>query len=90
MASILTSIKILIRQTTLVWFFPCRGGFISTKVIDGLQVSGKEKPTVKGRFYSKSGEIFFGHFKYGWRHGEFLCIDVAGTRSVIPYKTLYN
>ncbi|CAF1911258.1 unnamed protein product [Brassica oleracea var. botrytis] len=32
------------------------------------------------RFYSKSGEIFFGHFKYGWRHGEFLCIDVAGTR----------
>ncbi|WZZ33653.1 hypothetical protein YC2023_017054 [Brassica napus] len=31
-------------------FLKERGGFISTKVIDGLQVSGKEKPTVKVLF----------------------------------------
>ncbi|CAN8234719.1 unnamed protein product [Cochlearia groenlandica] len=40
----------------------------------------KGKASGEGRFYSKSGEIFFGHFKDGWRHGQFLCIDVDGTR----------
>ncbi|KAF8097623.1 hypothetical protein N665_0285s0054 [Sinapis alba] len=40
----------------------------------------KGKASGEGRFYSKSGEIFFGHFKDGWRQGEFLCIDVDGTR----------
>ncbi|VVA95314.1 unnamed protein product [Arabis nemorensis] len=40
----------------------------------------KGKASGEGRFYSKSGDIFFGHFKDGWRHGEFLCIDVDGTR----------
>ncbi|ESQ27648.1 hypothetical protein EUTSA_v10018185mg [Eutrema salsugineum] len=40
----------------------------------------KGKASGEGRFYSKSGEIFFGHFKDGWRQGQFLCIDVDGTR----------
>ncbi|XP_010471599.1 PREDICTED: protein ACCUMULATION AND REPLICATION OF CHLOROPLASTS 3-like [Camelina sativa] len=40
----------------------------------------KGKAGGEGRFYSKSGEIFFGHFKDGWRHGQFLCIGVDGTR----------
>ncbi|CAA7042701.1 unnamed protein product [Microthlaspi erraticum] len=40
----------------------------------------KGKASGEGRFYSKSGEIFFGHFKDGWRHGQFLCIAVDGTR----------
>lgn len=40
----------------------------------------KGKASGEGRFYSKSGEIFFGQFKDGWRHGDFLCIDVDGTR----------
>lgn len=44
---ILTEIKIVIRQTKLVWFFSCRGGFISTEEIGGLQISGKEKQAGK-------------------------------------------
>ncbi|WZZ69086.1 hypothetical protein YC2023_080456 [Brassica napus] len=40
----------------------------------------KGKASGEGRFYSKSGEIFFGQFKDGWRDGQFLCIDVDGTR----------
>jgi hypothetical protein len=36
----------LIRKTKLV-HLSCRVGFISTKVIDGLQISGKEKPVAK-------------------------------------------
>lgn len=40
----------------------------------------KGKASGEGRFYSKSGEIFFGQFKDGWRDGDFLCIDVDGTR----------
>jgi len=46
----------------------------------------KGKASGEGRFYSKSGEIFFGHFKDGWRHGQFLCIDLDGTRSVTLKK----
>lgn len=42
----------------------------------------KGKANGEGRFYSKLGEIFFGHFKDGWRDGDFLCIDVDGARFV--------
>ncbi|XP_010270753.1 PREDICTED: protein ACCUMULATION AND REPLICATION OF CHLOROPLASTS 3 [Nelumbo nucifera] len=40
----------------------------------------KGKANGEGRFYSKFGDVFFGHFQDGWRHGNFLCIDVDGTR----------
>ncbi|CAI9774707.1 unnamed protein product [Fraxinus pennsylvanica] len=40
----------------------------------------KGKANGEGRFYSKLGDVFFGHFKDGWRHGDFLCINVDGTR----------
>ncbi|XP_031283124.1 protein ACCUMULATION AND REPLICATION OF CHLOROPLASTS 3-like isoform X2 [Pistacia vera] len=42
----------------------------------------KGKANGEGRFYSKSGDVFFGHFQDGWRHGHFLCIDVAGERCI--------
>ncbi|XP_059446960.1 protein ACCUMULATION AND REPLICATION OF CHLOROPLASTS 3, chloroplastic [Corylus avellana] len=42
----------------------------------------KGKANGEGRFYSKSGDVFFGHFQDGWRHGQFLCIDINGTRSL--------
>ncbi|MBA0759942.1 hypothetical protein Gotri_022752, partial [Gossypium trilobum] len=40
------------------------------------------KANGEGRFYSKSGDVFFGHFEDGWRHGHFLCITVDGTRCI--------
>lgn len=40
----------------------------------------KGKANGEGRFYSTNGDIFFGHFKNGWRDGHFLCIDVIGSR----------
>ncbi|XP_015894284.1 protein ACCUMULATION AND REPLICATION OF CHLOROPLASTS 3, chloroplastic isoform X2 [Ziziphus jujuba] len=40
----------------------------------------KGKANGEGRFYSKSGDVFFGQFQDGLRHGDFLCIDVDGTR----------
>lgn len=40
----------------------------------------KGKADGEGRFYSKYGDVFFGHFKEGWRHGHFLRINVDGTR----------
>uniref|UniRef100_A0A7N0ZUG0 Protein ACCUMULATION AND REPLICATION OF CHLOROPLASTS 3 n=1 Tax=Kalanchoe fedtschenkoi TaxID=63787 RepID=A0A7N0ZUG0_KALFE len=42
----------------------------------------KGKANGEGRFYSKSGDIFFGHFQDGLRHGQFICINVEGTRLV--------
>ncbi|XP_059278682.1 protein ACCUMULATION AND REPLICATION OF CHLOROPLASTS 3, chloroplastic [Lycium ferocissimum] len=42
----------------------------------------KGKANGEGRFYSKLGDIFFGHFKDGLRHGQFLCINIDGTRSI--------
>ncbi|XP_076931229.1 protein ACCUMULATION AND REPLICATION OF CHLOROPLASTS 3, chloroplastic-like [Bidens hawaiensis] len=42
----------------------------------------KGKANGEGRFYSTNGDIFFGHFKNGWRDGQFLCIDVSGSRYV--------
>ncbi|KAI7733805.1 hypothetical protein M8C21_006451 [Ambrosia artemisiifolia] len=42
----------------------------------------KGKANGEGRFYSKNGDIFFGRFKNGWRDGQFLCIDVSGSRYV--------
>lgn len=42
----------------------------------------KGKANGEGRFYSTNGDIFFGHFKNGWRNGQFLCIDVSGSRFV--------
>ncbi|XP_038720569.1 protein ACCUMULATION AND REPLICATION OF CHLOROPLASTS 3 isoform X2 [Tripterygium wilfordii] len=36
----------------------------------------------ESRFYSKSGNVLFGHFQKGWRHGQFLCINVDGTRTL--------
>ncbi|KAJ4909300.1 Protein ACCUMULATION AND REPLICATION OF CHLOROPLASTS 3 [Raphanus sativus] len=59
-------------------------------IYDGVWHNGKISGL--GTFYFKrmetggfistkvTGEIFFGHFKDGWRHGEFLCVDVDGTR----------
>ncbi|XP_012846164.1 PREDICTED: protein ACCUMULATION AND REPLICATION OF CHLOROPLASTS 3 isoform X2 [Erythranthe guttata] len=41
----------------------------------------KGKANGEGRFYSKLGDVFFGHFKEGWRNGNFLRINVDGTRS---------
>lgn len=43
----------------------------------------KGKANGEGRFYSKLGDVFFGHFKNGWRHGHFLCINVDGTRYIL-------
>lgn len=40
----------------------------------------KGKANGEGRFYSKLGDVFFGHFRDGWRHGHFLRINVDGTR----------
>ncbi|KAL2541335.1 Protein ACCUMULATION AND REPLICATION OF CHLOROPLASTS 3 [Abeliophyllum distichum] len=40
----------------------------------------KGKANGEGRFYSRLGDVFFGHFKDGWRHGDFLRINVDGTR----------
>ncbi|XP_015063167.1 protein ACCUMULATION AND REPLICATION OF CHLOROPLASTS 3 [Solanum pennellii] len=42
----------------------------------------KGKANGEGRFYSKLGDVFFGHFKDGLRHGQFLCINIDGTRSI--------
>ncbi|KAI7733804.1 hypothetical protein M8C21_006450 [Ambrosia artemisiifolia] len=42
----------------------------------------KGKANGEGRFYSRNGDIFFGRFKNGWRDGQFLCIDVSGSRYV--------
>ncbi|KAK9935652.1 hypothetical protein M0R45_022745 [Rubus argutus] len=42
----------------------------------------KGKANGESRFYSKSGDVFFGHFQDGWRHGQFICIDVDGTRCI--------
>ncbi|XP_051144744.1 protein ACCUMULATION AND REPLICATION OF CHLOROPLASTS 3, chloroplastic isoform X2 [Andrographis paniculata] len=41
----------------------------------------KGKANGEGRFYSKHGNVFFGHFKEGWRQGQFLRINVDGTRT---------
>ncbi|KAK1297462.1 hypothetical protein QJS10_CPB15g00149 [Acorus calamus] len=40
----------------------------------------KGKTNGEGRFYSKSGSIFFGQFQDGWRHGQCLLIDSDGSR----------
>nr|GMD20967.1 protein ACCUMULATION AND REPLICATION OF CHLOROPLASTS 3 [Ipomoea batatas] len=40
----------------------------------------KGKANGEGRFYYKHGDISFGHFKDGWRHGQFLHINIDGTR----------
>ncbi|VFQ86500.1 unnamed protein product [Cuscuta campestris] len=40
----------------------------------------KGKANGEGRFYHKNGNVSFGHFKDGWRHGEFLNINIDGTR----------
>lgn len=45
----------------------------------------KGKANGEGRFYSKLGGTFFGHFQNGWRHGEFLCIGTDGTRYAINW-----
>lgn len=51
----------------------------------------KGKAYGEGRFYSKSGDVIFGHFQDGWRHGDFLCINVDGSRLVFsPIQCLYN
>ncbi|CAI0458230.1 unnamed protein product [Linum tenue] len=42
----------------------------------------KGKANGESRFYSKFGDVFFGQFVDGWRHGDFLCINVDGTRCV--------
>ncbi|KAK4380550.1 hypothetical protein RND71_002412 [Anisodus tanguticus] len=42
----------------------------------------KGKANGEGRFYSKLGDVFFGHFKDGLRHGQFLCINIDGTRRI--------
>nr|XP_011463496.1 PREDICTED: protein ACCUMULATION AND REPLICATION OF CHLOROPLASTS 3 isoform X2 [Fragaria vesca subsp. vesca] len=42
----------------------------------------KGKANGESRFYSKSGDVFFGNFQDGWRHGQFICIDVDGTRCI--------
>lgn len=42
----------------------------------------KGRANGEGRFYSKSGEVLFGHFRDGWRHGQFFCVKVDGTRFV--------
>uniref|UniRef100_A0A0A0KMW0 Protein ACCUMULATION AND REPLICATION OF CHLOROPLASTS 3 n=1 Tax=Cucumis sativus TaxID=3659 RepID=A0A0A0KMW0_CUCSA len=46
----------------------------------------KGKAYGEGRFYSKSGDVLFGHFQDGWRHGDFLCINVDGSR----YMEVWN
>lgn len=50
----------------------------------------KGKAYGEGRFYSKSGDVLFGHFQDGWRHGDFLCINVDGSRLVLAIQCIYN
>ncbi|KAH0897878.1 hypothetical protein HID58_047446 [Brassica napus] len=67
----------------VVWYLEMEAYMMEcdTRLIEAKLVHKRLRVVLfQQRFYSKSGEIFFGHFKYGWRHGEFLCIDVAGTR----------
>ncbi|CAN1137691.1 Protein ACCUMULATION AND REPLICATION OF CHLOROPLASTS 3, chloroplastic [Linum perenne] len=42
----------------------------------------KGKANGESRFYSKLGDVFFGQFQDGWRQGDFLCVDVEGTRCI--------
>ncbi|KAJ8565281.1 hypothetical protein K7X08_007857 [Anisodus acutangulus] len=42
----------------------------------------KGKANGEGRFYSKLRDVFFGHFKDGLRHGQCLCINIDGMRSI--------
>ncbi|KAG2242584.1 hypothetical protein Bca52824_095575 [Brassica carinata] len=65
-------------QTCLVFFLA--GWFYFHKGDRWFANFWKGKASGEGRFYSKSGEVFFGQFKDGWRDGHFLCIDVDGTR----------
>lgn len=50
----------------------------------------KGKANGEGRFYSKLGDVFFGHFKDGLRHGHFLCINIDGTRYVCLVLDFFN
>ncbi|XP_022992937.1 protein ACCUMULATION AND REPLICATION OF CHLOROPLASTS 3 [Cucurbita maxima] len=49
----------------------------------------KGKAYGEGRFYSKSGDVLFGHFQDGWRHGDFLCINVDGSRYIEVWSEGY-
>lgn len=49
----------------------------------------KGKAYGEGRFYSKSGDVIFGHFQDGWRHGDFLCINVDGSRYIEVWNEGY-
>ena len=48
----------------------------------------KGKANGEGRYYSAKGDVFFGHFRDGWRHGKSISIE-SGVRYNLNHPNIF-